>query len=228
MVLGSAVLVNSHAAISLRDARDYTLYRLNQSFAVTEPRRLLDGPTICEVRQAYFKKEAVSLFNVFSNKIHRASKKVQREFTYDNIYFMFISLEFALQNHSRTGYIKYNLFSLFCDPCFVLYCYTQLKRGKSGGFDSVSIENVTLPTILSLSDKLASKTYKPAPVRRVFILKSNGKTRPLGISSGLDKVVQKAILIFLERVFDKEFLKCSHGFRKNRSCHSCLSQIYYN
>lgn len=198
-----------------------------KSLAVIE-QRLLDGPTICEVRQTYIKKETDLLFNVFSNKISRASKKVQREFTYDNIYFMFISLELALQNHSHTGYYKYNLFDLFCNPCFLLYCYTQLKRGKSGGFDGISIENVTLPAILSLSDKLAPKTYKPAPVRRIFIPKSNGKMRPLGISSALDKIVQKAVLIFLEPVFEKEFLKCSYGFRKNKSCHSCLSQIYYN
>jgi group II intron reverse transcriptase/maturase len=199
----------------------------NKSPVVTE-QRLLNGSSICEVRQTYFKKETDSLFNVFSNKIHRASKKVQKELTYDNIYSMFISLELALQNHSHTGYSKYNLFSLFCNPCFLLYCYIQLKRGKSNGIDDVFIENVTLPAILSLSEKLVSKIYKPAPVRRIFIPKSNGKMRPLGISSALDKIVQKAILIFLEPVFEKEFLKCSHGFRKNKSCHSCLSQIYYN
>ena len=68
-------------------------------------------------------------------------------------------------------------------------CYTELKRGQSGGLDDVPIENVTLPALLVLSEKLASKTYKPAPVRRIFIPKSNGKMRPLGISSALDKIV---------------------------------------
>jgi group II intron reverse transcriptase/maturase len=201
--------------------------RKGTGLAATE-QRLLVGPTICEVRQTYIKKEADSLFNVFNNKINRASKKVQEKFTYNNIYCMFISLELALKNHSHKGYYKYNLFELLCNPCFLLYCYSQLKRGKSGGLDDVPIENVTLPAILSLSDKLAFKMYKPAPVRRVFIPKANGKMRPLGIASGMDKIVQKAILIFLEPVFEKEFLKCSHGFRKNKSCHSCLSQIYYN
>ena len=199
----------------------------DKSLAVIE-QRLLDGPTICEVRQTYIKKETDSLFNVFSNKINRASKKVRKEFTHDNIYSMFIFLELAIQNHSHKGYYKYNLFSLFCNPCFLLYCYTQIKRGKSGGLDDISIENITLPAILSLSEKLVSITYKPSPVRRIFIPKSNEKTRPLVISSALDKIVQKAVLIFLELVFEKEFLKCSHGFRKNKSCHSCLSQIYHN
>lgn len=98
----------------------------DKSLSVIE-QRLLNGPTICEVRQTYTKKETVSLFNVFSHKIHRAPKKVQKEFTYDNIYSMFVALEFALKNHSRTGYYKYNLFSLFCDPCFLLYLYVLLK-----------------------------------------------------------------------------------------------------
>ena len=199
----------------------------DKCLAVIE-QRLLNGPTICEVRQMYIKKETDSLFNVFSNKIHRASKNIQNEFTYDKIYSMFISLELALENHSHKGYYKYNLFSLFCNPCFLLYCYTQLKRGKSGGFEDVPLENVTLPAIFSLSEKLAFKMYKPGPVSRIFIPKSNGKMRPLAISSTLDKIVQKAILIFLEPVFEKKFLKCSHGFQKNKSCHSCLSQIYYN
>lgn len=196
----------------------------DKNLAIIE-QRFLDGPTVCKMRQAYIKKGTDLLFNVFSNKIHRASKKVQKKFTYNNIYFMFICLELVLQNHSHADYDKYNL---FCNPCLLLYCYTQLKKGKSGGFNGVPLENVTLPTILSLSNKLASKTYKPAPVHRIFIPKSNKKMRPLSISSVLDKIVQKAILIFLEPVFEKVFLECSHGFRKNKSCHSCLSQIYYN
>lgn len=49
----------------------------------------------------------------------------------------------------------------------------------------------------------------------------------LNIASSLDKIVQKAILVFLEPVFDKQFLDCSHGFRKNKNCHTCLRQIYY-
>lgn len=76
--------------------------------------------------------------------------------------------------------------------------------------------------------KLFSKSYKPVPVRRIFSIEINGKLRPLSIASSIDKIVQKAILIFLEPVFEKQFLNCSHGFWKNRSCHSCLSQIYYN
>ena len=177
------------------------------------------------MRQMYIKKETEVFFNLFSNKINRASKKIQDSFTYDKIHCMFISLELALKNQSQNGYYKYNLFELFCNPCFLLYCYLQLKITKS---NNINNENITLSIILALSIKLVSKTYKPVPIRRVFISKGNGKMRPLSIASIIDTIVQKAILIFLDPIFEKQFLKYSYGFRKNKSCHTCLSQIYYN
>lgn len=51
--------------------------------------------------------------------------------------------------------------------------------------------------------------------------------RPLGIASTQDKIIQKAILVLLEPIFEPEFEKVSHGFRKGRSCHSALEHIYY-
>ena len=131
----------------------------NDTGLATTEQRFLVGLTICKVRQTYLKKETDSLFNVFNNKINRASKKVQESFTYDNIYCMFISLELALKNHSYKNYYRHNLFKLLCNPCFLLYCYSQLKRGKSGSLNNVPIENAALSNVLSLSNKLASKTY---------------------------------------------------------------------
>ena len=95
-------------------------------------------------------KKANLFFNVFSNKIYRASKKVQKKFTYNNIYSMFIPLEIALQNRSHTGYCKYNQSSLFWNPCLLLYRYTQLKRRKSSNLNNISIENMTGNVIFSL------------------------------------------------------------------------------
>lgn len=60
----------------------------------------------------------------------------------------------------------------------------------------------------------------------VEIPKSNGKMRPLGIGSPREKIVQKGLHAILEAIFEQKFLKTSHGFRKNKSVHSALLDIY--
>lgn len=119
----------------------------NQSFAVSE-QKLLIAPIICEVRQMYLKKESEALFKVFNNKIYKASKKVQENFTLDNIQRMFYFLENALTNQCFTGYYKYNLNILLSTPCFLLYCYSHLKIKKAVNTNAIFIENVTLSTFI--------------------------------------------------------------------------------
>lgn len=189
--------------------------------------KLLFGQILCEARQTYIKKEADSFFKLFKNKICKASKIVQETFTYENIFNSFFMLEFALLNHSQTGYFEYNLQRFFGDPCFLLYCYLQFKHKKLSGVDNFSIQKVTLLAIMLLSTKFIFKIYKPKPIRRVFIKGFMNKMRPLAIMSTLDAIVQKALLIFLKPVFEKQFLRCSYGFRENKNCHMCLSSIYY-
>jgi hypothetical protein len=174
--------------------------------------KLLCGQILCEARQTYIKKEANSFFKLFKNKIYKASKVVQATFTYENIFNLFFMLEFALSKHSQTGYLEYDLQRFFEDPCFLLYCYLQLKRKILSEVDDVSIQKVTLSAIMLLSTKFIFKIYKPKPIRRVFIKGFANKMRPLAIVSTLDAIVQKAFLIFLEPLFEKQFLRCSYGF----------------
>lgn len=104
---------------------------------------------------------------------------------------------------------------------------SQLKN-KAVGVDKVTKEEYEENLDDNLNDlisRMKKFSYRPQPVRRTWIPKANGKTRPLGIPSYEDKLVQGVMANILNEVYEPRFLDCSYGFRPNRSAHDAIKKV---
>lgn len=107
--------------------------------------------------------------------------------------------------------------------------HRQTRKDGALGIDGQSAgdyANALEANLQSLLDRAKSGLYKAPPVRRVYIPKGNGKTRPLGIPTFEDKILQRAVKMALEPVYEQDFLDCSYGFRPGRSAHDALQALW--
>ena len=95
----------------------------------------------------------------------------------------------------------------------------------TAGVDGKTVDGVGMELIEGVIAELKASRYKPAPVRRVYIEKSNGKLRPLGIPSFRDKLLQTVVKLLLEAIYEPTFSDASHGFRPGKSCHTALVSV---
>jgi len=125
-----------------------------------------------------------------------------------------------------------NLYQIICDPQVLKAGYAKLKsksasRTMTPGIDEKDLNDLRISEqyFLDLANKLKMERYQPKPTKRVFIPKTGGKKRPLGIPVTEDRIVQQALLYLLEAVFEKTFSDKSHGYRPNRGAHTVCKNI---
>lgn len=109
-------------------------------------------------------------------------------------------------------------------------CFQELKRNKSPGIDGLTKEDYESnldERLQNLLTRMKKMSYKPAPVRQVFIPKEGSRTekRPLGINNVEDKIVMKMTQKILESIYEPLFLNGSYGFRKGRGCHDAIKDL---
>jgi RNA-directed DNA polymerase len=128
-----------------------------------------------------------------------------------------------------------DLYNLVCDPGFLIDAWNRVAGNtgaKTAGVDGLTVAAIesgpgVQPFLMEIRDQLKARTYRPAPVRRTQIPKSNGKMRDLGIPTVKDRVVQAALKAVLEPIFEAEFLPVSYGFRPGRRAHDAIAEIVY-
>lgn len=115
------------------------------------------------------------------------------------------------------------------DVAFLREAYRRTRKDGAVGIDGRTAEDYAADLEANLEDLLArfkSGRYRAPAVRRVHIPKGSGGTRPIGIPTFEDKLLQRAVTMVLEAVYEQDFLDCSYGFRPGRSAHQALAVVW--
>ena len=114
-------------------------------------------------------------------------------------------------------------------PELLLASYLALKRSAAPGVDGVTWQAYGRDLEERLADlhgRVHRGAYRAQPSKRAWILKADGRQRPLGIAALEDKIVQQAVKTVLEPIYEEDFLGFSYGFRPGRSCHNALDALW--
>jgi len=129
------------------------------------------------------------------------------------------------------GYRFYALYDKVYRADILHHAYRLVRSNKGApGIDGVSFEAIEAVEgieqfLTKLAEEVKNRTYRPMPVRRVMIPKPDGSQRPLGIPTIRDRVVQMAVKLMMEPIFEADFCDCSYGFRPKRSAHDAIDDV---
>lgn len=160
-----------------------------------------------------------------TEKAHKKQKLRNAE------YYDFQSIQDKLYEKSRRNEIFKDLLIIITSEENIKLAYRNIK--KNNGSKTAGVDNKTIRDLAKWQDerlidfvRKKFRWYEPQAVRRVEIPKDNGKTRPLGIPTIMDRLIQQCILQVLEPICEAKFHERSNGFRPNRSTEHALAQAY--
>lgn len=138
----------------------------------------------------------------------------------------------ALRN-SKPNYLNKDLYRMLYEEEMYVMAYETIKTNKGAmtrGSTKSSIDGYSMKRIEKIIQQLRDGTFKPRPCRRTYILKDNGKLRPLGMPDIEEKLVQQCMTRILHCIYDSPykptFSTKSFGFRKGKGCHHALKEVY--
>jgi RNA-directed DNA polymerase len=128
-----------------------------------------------------------------------------------------------------------DLYNLVCDPAFLLIAWERVAGNtgaRTAGVDRDTVRDITQRVgvealLADIRHQLKAREFRPLPVRERMIPKHGGKLRKLGIPTVRDRVVQAALKLVLEPIFEAGFEPVSYGFRPNRRAHDAIAEIHF-
>lgn len=161
-----------------------------------------------------------------------ANRPKKNQILRNNEYYSTQEIYDELYKESQEGKVFTHLMQLITSEPNVMLAYRSIKKNKGS-----KTKGVNSTTILDIGEKepkeLLAYVWKrlqnfyPHPVRRVEILKPDGRMRPLGIPTMEDRLIQQCIKQVLEPIFEAKFYKHSYGFRPNRSAHHAIARAMF-
>ena len=134
----------------------------------------------------------------------------------------------VIRERGERGLPLENIYRLLYNRNLYLRAYGRIYSNQGAttkGTTAETVDGMSLAKIDRIIDELRYERFRWTPVRRVTLPKSNGGTRPLGLPTWTDKLLQEVIRMILDAYYEPQFSDRSHGFRPGRGCHTALSNV---